>query len=182
MSNRNTERRRPSKHDDGHDARGPKSTVEDTPNDRRTDERAPRKPSSDATADDLVPVRRQGVTAWEPLRRPAEGASDTEWETFYLERRRRKTVKALRKGRIARREEPHDVESCEFCRAVPQRELDINVAEVAERSKMSRSHCYRVLDRNVADRRGIKTLLTMRRIAHDGLGIGLDEFAALVID
>lgn len=126
--------------------------------------------------------RGQSVTAWLPMYRPNEDASDEIWYEYFKEKFRRKTEKAKRNGRIARREEPHDVESCEVCKAVPKRDLEINVAEAAKKSKVSRSHFYRTIDRNIADRRMIGTLLTARRMAHDGLGISVDELIALAVD
>jgi hypothetical protein len=135
-----------------------------------------------ATTAPVAPARAQGSTAWLPLRRPAEDASEEVWAAYHAERKRRKVLKALRRGRIARREQPHDPRACSMCGAVPERELDINIGEVADRAMMSHSHVYRVLSPNVAERRGLKTLTTLRRIAHDGLGITLDELATIVLD
>lgn len=136
------------------------------------------------TVDSLrgVTTGRKSPTQWDPLLKPSKNAPNEVWAYYYDERQRRKTIKAERRGRIARRESPHDIENCELCLAAPKREHDINVRSVAERSLVSRSHVYRVLDPNVEERRGLRTLATLRRIAHDGLGISLDELAALVLD
>lgn len=57
---------------------------------------------------------------------------------------------------------------------------DIDVPEVARRALVSKHHVYRVLSPNVSKRRGLRTLTTMRRIAHDGLGISLDALALIL--
>lgn len=127
--------------------------------------------------------RRPSQSPWSmtPLKRPKIGASREAWAAYRAERRRRKIIKAERRGRIARRESPHDTAVCDICRLVPQRQIDIDMALVAARTMFSRTHVYRVLDPNVESRRGLKTLSSMRRIAHEGLGISLDEFARLVL-
>lgn len=88
-------------------------------------------------------------------------------------------------GRVMHRERTktqHDHARCVVCRRVPQRVVEIDVRTVAARSLLSRNHVYRVVDPDVGSRRGLRTLETMRRIAHDGLGISLDELARLILD
>lgn len=123
----------------------------------------------------------QGPTSMTPLRRPQSDAGKEAWAAYRAEKKRRRIIKGERRGRIARRETPHDIEACDFCRTSPPRELNIDMALVAARTKFSRTHIYRVLDPDVESRRGLKTLSSMRRIAHEGLGITLDEFARLVL-
>lgn len=82
----------------------------------------------------------------------------------------------------ARATTAHDSANCAICRALPDRALEIDPRVVAARSLVSKNHVYRVMDPNIESRRGLRTLDTMRRIAHDGLGITLDELAKIVLD
>jgi transcriptional regulator with XRE-family HTH domain len=92
-------------------------------------------------------------------------------------------VKATRRARIERRETPHDATSCKLCSSITRRDTyDVTPAQIAERAKVSESHVYRVISDNPRTARGRRTLETLRRIAHDGLGISLDELAAVVLD
>ena len=121
----------------------------------------------------------------EPLRRPPDGCSPEVWTAYRKERRRRVVIKGERRGRITRRENPHDPDACQRCQSVITAarafaEREFNAVEVAKRALVSKDTVYRVLSPNVADRRGLRTLTTMRRIAHDGLGISLDELALIL--
>lgn len=141
--------------------------------------------TTEAPAKTLVktrtPTTPQGRTAWLPLQRPPDDCTPEEWAAYRRERRRRRILKAGRRARIARREQPHDVKGCPICRAIPERDLETHYTEVAKRAKCSPSHAYRVLfAKEKKDQRGMKTLSMMRRIAHDGLGITLDELAILL--
>jgi hypothetical protein len=132
-----------------------------------------------------VPSKPQGRLAKFPLVRPDDDAAMDAWAAYRGERRKRVVQKAERRGRIARREQPHEVDCCAMCQhvyasAMEHRERDISVREVAAASMMSINHVYRVLSANIEDRRGLRTLTSMRRIAHDGLGISLDELAILL--
>jgi transcriptional regulator with XRE-family HTH domain len=119
----------------------------------------------------------------QPLRRPPDDCSDEEWAAYRKERVRRKIIKRERRARIARRESPHDAKTCAICLRSPRKlQYDVRVRDVAERSMVSRHHVYRVFSDNIKQARGRKTLATLRRIAHDGMGISLDELAAMVLD
>lgn len=128
------------------------------------------------------PVRRLSPTAMLPLRRPPDDAPPEVWEDYRDERRRRKMLKAVRRARIDRRENPHDTGACKVCDAVPHRDLEVDAQAVAQRARVDRSYVYRVFSRKRGVKRGHQTMATLRRIAHDGLGISLDELAMLMLD
>lgn len=118
-----------------------------------------------------------------PLQRPSDHASEEERAAYRKERRRRVIVKAARRARIERRETPHDSAACEVCKQNPKKDAyDATPMQIAERAKVSLSHVYRVISDNPRTARGRRTLETLRRIAHDGLGVSLDELAAIVLD
>lgn len=120
----------------------------------------------------------------EPLR--AEKSADQLTTKSFREKaeeaRRNRPGRAARRMYKARATAHHDHARCKVCRRLPERELEIDPRVVAARSLVSKNHVYRVLDPNIESRRGLRTLDTMRRIAHDGLGISLDELAKLILD
>jgi hypothetical protein len=125
----------------------------------------------------------QSATALQPLQRPPDDAPAEVLAAYRKERRRRRIVKAARRARIARRESPHDPIACAVCRKVVRHDIGkLRPPEIAARAVVSETTVWRYFSENPKTARGRKTLATARRIAHDGMGITLDELAAIVLD